>query len=224
MNDLTVLFYSANTENEKFEWHIRNNILRLKGDLPLISVTQKPLQDFGQNICVGEHFNCYGNEFRQIQIGLREVKTTYVITAEADVLYPPEYFLYQPTDADYYRYANVWVKYIRDDRGDPNSWVNMAYFKGFSDGAQIIKRDYWLKLLDDAMGQNRDWYTKEDAPRKLFQYNTPNTGDWTSENPVVTFKTRAGVSSQTPTKKSVPPQVVLPYWGDINKLTKKIFR
>ncbi len=72
---LTVLYYSASTENEKFEEAVRQNILVQKGDLPLISVTQKPLPNFGQNICVGPQYNCYGNEFRQIQLGLKEVKT-----------------------------------------------------------------------------------------------------------------------------------------------------
>jgi hypothetical protein len=44
IKDVTVLYYSANTEREGFEWHVRNNVLKQKGDLPLISVTQKPFK------------------------------------------------------------------------------------------------------------------------------------------------------------------------------------
>ncbi len=219
MNDVTVLYYSANTENENFERHIRNNILRQKGNLPLVSVTQKPLREFGQNICVGERFYCYGNEFRQIQIGLRLVKTKYVLVTEADVLYPPEYFTFIPSDADYYRYANVWVNYVRD-----NGRRNKAYFKLYSDGAQMLKTEFWKNLLDTTLDPNTEWFTNENQCPRLFRLVTNSQNTWTGNNPVVTFKTVNGVARYTSIIKGTPPQVILPYWGDINKIKRKIFK
>jgi len=48
----TIIYYTANREDERFEQVIRENILRVSEGLPIISVSQKPI-DFGQNICVG---------------------------------------------------------------------------------------------------------------------------------------------------------------------------
>ncbi len=216
--DLTVLFYSASTENEKLESAVRENILKQKGDLPLISVTQKPLPNFGQNICVGPQYNCYGNEFRQIQIGLKEVKTEYVLVTEADVLYPPEYFRFTPQGADYYRYANVWVNYVLDI-----GKKNKAYFKLYSDGAQIMKTEYWLNLINQTIGNDPYWFTETNICPKLYRLETDPKNTWTGENPVITFKTTSGVSRYTSIRKDIEPKVVLPYWGDINILKRKLF-
>ncbi len=218
MTDLTVLYYTSNREDEKFEKNIRKNILKQKGNLPLISVSQKPI-DFGQNICVGEHENCYGNEFRQIQIGLRQVKTKYVISAESDVLYPPEYFQFQPTDANYYRYSNVWMHYARPQTNLDGPLV--AFFKLYTDGAQIMKTEFWLNLIDNNIGTEDTWFTKEYTLNRFTQETIPQN-TWTSENPVITFKTLNNISRKSCYKKRIEPLSSLPYWGDINKLKKRI--
>lgn len=217
MNDITILYYSASTENENLENAVRENILKQKGDLPLISVTQKPV-DFGENICVGEQYNCYGNEFRQIQIGLDKIKTDYVLVAEADVLYPPEYFTFTPKGDDYYRYANVWVNYVLN----PGK-KNKCYFKQYSDGAQMVKVSFWKNLINQTIGNDPYWFTKENPCPKLYRLETDPALTWTSDNPVVTFKTTNGVSRYTSIRKNFEPKQVLPYWGDINKLKQKIF-
>lgn len=217
MKDLTVLYYTANTEDSNFESHIRANILKNMGNLPLISVSQKPIPDFGQNICVGVHDNCYGNEFRQIQIGLQAVKTKYVITAEADVLYPPEYFQFQPTDEDYYRYGNVWVSYVRDKE------AHRAFFKLYSDGAQIIKKDFWLSSINNMIGENETWFSKNDKQPMSSRFVTIPQNTWTSENPVLSFKTPQGVARFTSIRKNIPPVNSLPYFGDINNIIKVLY-
>ena len=60
----TIIYYTANREKESFENKVRENILKVKGDLPVISVSQKPI-DFGKNICVGDIGQNYLNAFRQ---------------------------------------------------------------------------------------------------------------------------------------------------------------
>ena len=74
MENRTIIFYSSNRENERFEKFITDNLVKNSNGLPIISVTQKPM-DLGHNICVGIHDNCYGNEFKQIQIALNKVDT-----------------------------------------------------------------------------------------------------------------------------------------------------
>ncbi|HCR52125.1 TPA: hypothetical protein DIV48_00570 [Candidatus Kaiserbacteria bacterium] len=216
MNNLTVLYYSANAEEPAFEAKIRENLLKHKGNLPLVSVTQEPAPGFGENICVGRHHPCYGNEFRQIQIGLDAVKTDYVITAEADVLYPPAYFAFRPDGADYYRYGNVWLAYIRPKTA---SEPDLAFFKRYSDGAQVIRKDFWRLYIGQVFGKEMRWYTEEDKPsNRAYHLGTDPKFVWTSDEPVITFKTLNNVSRYSSHSRRHPPRESLPFWGDLTLL------
>ena len=62
--DVTILYLTANLEQPYFAENIRQNILKHKGDIPIVSVSQEPL-DFGKNICVGVHEPCYFSCIRQ---------------------------------------------------------------------------------------------------------------------------------------------------------------
>jgi hypothetical protein len=214
--DITILYYTANVENELFEQRIRDNILASKGELPLVSVSQKPL-NFGYNICVGRHEPCYINEFRQIQIGLKEIKTKYVLTAEADTLYPPDYFRFVPTvEGKYYRYNNVWVSYYKNE----NDTNPKYYFKGFSDGSQLIDRDLWLEILDKLFKGKKFWNTKDTRLDKV--YGKTRRNDTWGGYPVVTFKTKNNISANTKLEKIVP-RFNLEYWGNIKNLRRRMF-
>ena len=88
---LTVLYYTANTLREPFASRVREQLIKAIGDLPLVSVSQKPM-DFGRNICVGDIGQAYLNIYRQILVGAKASETDFVALAEDDVLYPPEHF------------------------------------------------------------------------------------------------------------------------------------
>jgi len=220
MNDITVLYYSASVENPTFERHVREKLLENIGGLPLVSVTQDPLPGFGKNICVGKHDSCYANEFRQIEIGLKEITTPYVLTAEADCLYPPEYFQFRPPEKGHvYRYDNVWVQYYLDEsKRNP-----LYYFKKFSDCAQAVDRELWLETIRNGLSGRKEWSTQDDSTPKSFAIRTDSNYSWTSENPVVTFKTTLGVRRYTQLNRTVPPQSTLPLWGQARVLREKLF-
>lgn len=219
MNKLTVLYYSANTEDPIFEENIRQRLLANIGNLPLVSVTQISLPNFGKNICVGKHHSCYSNEFRQIQIGLKAITTPYVLTAEADCLYPPEYFQFKPKERGHtYRYGNVWVQYYLD----PNRKNPKYYFKKFSDCAQAIDREMWLKAITQVLAGRKKWSDPNDEPIQNFAIRTDPNYHWKSKNPVITFKTTNGVSRYTQLDRSVPPKKTLPLWGNAGILRKKL--
>lgn len=213
MDQVTVLYYTSNREDEKFENKIRENILKNKGDLPLVSVSQKPI-DFGRNICVGIQENSYTSEFMQIRMGLEAIDTPFVITAEADFLYPPEYFQFTPTEKGcFYRYGNVWIVSLLEE-------TPKYYCKGFSDGCQIVDRLYWLDLINQGLPDRDDWtqkYLVRCQPSHKDHLRT-----WGSENPAVSFKTKNGVSMRTQLRKHKPPTTSLPYWGNIDELKKSL--
>lgn len=94
MSDLTVIYYTANYLDETNPYFLENTkkqLLKAIGDLPLISVSQKPIV-FGKNICVGNIGRSHLNIYRQILTGCREAKTRYVAMAEDDILYSYEHF------------------------------------------------------------------------------------------------------------------------------------
>ncbi|KKU03350.1 MAG: hypothetical protein UX88_C0039G0006 [Candidatus Woesebacteria bacterium GW2011_GWC2_47_16] len=111
MKDLTVIYYTSNyldTHNPYFLENTKKQLLKAIDDLPLISVSQKPIA-FGQNICVGDigrsHLNLYG----QILTGAKAAKTKYVAMAEDDILYSYEHFHAYLPDKDRFAYdMNKW--------------------------------------------------------------------------------------------------------------------
>jgi len=211
-SDITILYYSANIENPKLEAKVLESLVANSGGLPIVSVTQVPIS-VGENICVGRHHPAYYNEFRQIQIGLQAITTPYVLTAEADFFYPPEYFacvVAPPKTVA--RYDNVWVLFYSHSR---------FYFKGSSDGAQLVNRLAWLERLQRCFGDKESWIEHADQERLGSQpRRTGSTGSW-SGPPAVTLKTTMALRRRTNTV-GTPAVSDLPGWGSATELMKQV--
>jgi len=206
----TILYYSANTADPIFEQRIIDDLKKKAGDIPIVSVTQKPL-DLGTNICVGIQPFSYTSEWKQVLIGLKAIKTKYVIAAESDCLYPPEYFAFNPPqERMMYNYKNIWIVWKRH----PGFWQKT----GYCEGAQMCDREYWIERLEPLLPKEWIPYTRPEENalvKKIF----PERKEWTG-NPMISFKTGGGVSKRTTfINKKV---YELPYWGSINKI-KEIF-
>jgi hypothetical protein len=203
MMNKTIIYYTSNRENPLFEQKIIADLRSKKGDLPIISVSQKPL-DLGTNICVGDIGLSYLNEYKQILAGVKLATTDYIITAESDFLYAPEYFQLEPKGENIYRYDNIWIMWLHDKKDNFHRKLRC------SEGAQIVKRDYFIKILEK--------YLNSPDPLHSPYFKQP----WSylqGQNPCVSFKTGRGVSKHTGIRYE-PENVTtsLPYWGDVNKL------
>jgi len=88
---------------------------------------------------VGEHRASTHNTKKQIYEGLKRAKTEYVAMAEADFLYPPEYFEFKPTDAPFYCFKNIHVVWTRHRH---------FYKKNGSEGAMICHRKTLMKIME----------------------------------------------------------------------------
>jgi len=210
MLNSTILYYTANSEKSEFEGKIREELLKVKGDLPLISISQKPL-NFGKNICVGNIGASYQNEFKQILLGCKEAKTKYVIMAEADCLYPPEYFTFIPPTEHCYRYSNVWIMQEWIGKLTGNSFRKKKY----SDCAEIVGREYMIKQIEKH-------FKNPESSRVIY---TGLEYSWETENPVINIKTEnGGMNKYTGVMSWIEPKQELPYWGDVDKLRDKFFK
>lgn len=213
MKDLvTVIYYTSNQEDESFEKKIRKKLLQTIGDLPLISVSHKPIK-FGQNICIGSQIPSNVTLYRQLLIGCEAAKTPFVINAEADFLYCPEYFSFLPPREDrIYRYNNIRIMY-------KYHWG--LFRKTYSEGAQIAGRKYLISILKEYKKYTQldesDFYRRLN-PYKGLSFET--FGD--EKRACVTFKTGDSLHkySKLSRQKSLPE---IPYWGSAKKLREEFF-
>lgn len=209
MNDATIIYYTSNREDSKFEERIRENLLKNCGDLPIISVSQKPIK-LGKNIVVGDVGVSGFNMFRQVQIACMEANTKFVISAEADCCYPPDYFTFRPEkDNVCYRDTNLYV--MGDHR---NYWY---YKKEGATHAQIVGREFYLDTLNKLFEGEPQWSPEQkNFPKEKYRSKKEDVFDlieyWRSENPVFQIKTHRSMRYYTHSERV--PVYDLPYWGN----------
>lgn len=116
--DMTVIYYTSNyldTNNPFFLANTKKQLLKAIGDLPLISVSQKPIV-FGKNICLGNIGRSHINIYKQILAGCKAAKTKYVAMAEDDILYSYEHFHSELPKPGYFLYdMNKWSLFTWTD-------------------------------------------------------------------------------------------------------------
>ena len=214
MLDLTVIYYTSNREKPEFEERIKARLLEVIGSLPLISVSQKPM-DFGENICVGDVGTSDDNIFRQIQIGCEQAKTALVGTAEADCLYPPGFYDFRPNDPNgCWRYNNLWIL---------NKGAKYYRKKEHSLCAQISGREHLLRAIEKRLEGRPQWNPKGyKYYRPKYKGIIPNWYMYSGYYPVVNIKTKEGMRWHTSHEHGVKT-VRIPYWGRVDKLERKVF-
>jgi len=213
-NNTTIVYYTSNMEDEIFEQKVRDNILKVCGDLPIISVSHKPI-DFGKNIVVGDVGVSGFNMFRQVQIACKEAKTKFVISAEADCLYPPDYFTFRPERDDRcYRNSNLYVMAHKR----PLLWKK----EGGATHAQIIGREFYLKKLEQLFAGAPEWCVEEkNFPKERWHFQDvfSRIRHYQTENPVLQLKTSD--SMRTYTHSDRIDRESIPYWGNAVELRKQ---
>jgi hypothetical protein len=211
MNDTTIIYYTSNREDEALETRIQQILRKMSGDIPIVSVSQKPI-DFGTNVCVGDVGANDHNLYRQIQIACQTATTPFVLSAEADNLYPPDYFTFQsPELGKIYRYKNIWIlKY----------WRTCFVKKKWCEGAQLADREYLLRLIDEELKGKPMWMEGKNTKTNPFR----NLGDKFprfGEGAVISLKTGNGLRPNTLTDNSQFTRT-LPYWGSVRTVRRKL--
>lgn len=214
----TIIYCTSNRESENFEDKIKASLLKNCGDIPIISVSQKPI-DLGKNICVGDDIGVSGfNFFRQVLIGCEAATTPFIVSAEADCLYPPDYFTWVPPKEDVcYRNSNLYVMGHHRD-----------YFYHKKEGAthsQIIGREYYIKLLKELFQGAPMWCVEEkNFPKERHhkQDVVDSVEYYQTENPV--FQIKTGRSMRHFTHSDRTPIYELPYWGSGKEIYNKYLK
>jgi hypothetical protein len=209
-----IIYYSSNIEEPKFEQKIIDNINEVKGDLNVISVSQKPL-NFGKNLCVGDRGYSYLNAFRQILIGCEESTADFVFMAESDVLYPKEgYFDFEPTDINkIYSYDNNWIMW-------KSPLYNNFKRKSQQHGGMCYGRKWLIEFLNKCLKNLPEWSTNRKQGIPFYDKNQEFV--FFGKDPIVNIITGSNGRKST-SLMNVPSQRVLPPWGDCKLLKRKMF-
>ncbi|HAX98433.1 MAG TPA: hypothetical protein DCY12_05995 [Candidatus Atribacteria bacterium] len=97
MEDLTIIYLTANLLPEPFVEFTRQALINVIGNTPVVSVSRKPI-NFGENI-IDDGEKSLDNIYRQMLRAAKVAKTKYVAMAEDDTLYPETHFrFYRPAD------------------------------------------------------------------------------------------------------------------------------
>lgn len=205
MNDLTVVYYTSNREDEAFEGRIRANLLEQIEGLPLVSVSQKPI-DFGENICVWDIGATPDGMLMQTITGAKAAKTQFIGFAEADVLYHRSYYDFRPERDDAFYYPDE--VYIL--------WQNRRryYLKKRREITSIVNREYFIKIAQRVLTAYTPDQHVVNMVRKVARQKT-----FYNEIPVIDIKTRNGMHWGTLTSKDYT--TVVPYWGEAGALLNK---
>lgn len=208
--DKTIVYYTSNGDYAALEGAVRDTIRAHSQGLPIVSVSQQPI-DFGTNICVGDIGRSRHNIYRQLRIGAEHAQTRFVVVCEADFLYPPQWFQFEPPRDDTYYYPQeCWIL-----------WKKRAAFfrKCMHQLTGVVGRDHLLRVLDklqefDPEGERAlDPFTKGRI-RRMTSIAEFDAG------PVVTLKTDRQMHVKSPHSKD--NQVTcLPLWGTPEDVWRK---
>lgn len=210
MADTTVIYFTSNREKEAFEGRIRRTLLRTIGTLPLISVSQKPI-DFGINICVGELEASTANALRQIQLGAVAATTKFITLAESDYLYPREYFRFKPArDDTAYLATPIYVCFAQSRR---TKFFTLK--RGNSDSAMIAGRQCLIDGIETVLQKHNGTSLHFAHLLKLLRLE-----NFPLSIPAVTFKTDENMHRKSPFSRT-RICTELPDWGTAHALIRK---
>jgi hypothetical protein len=146
MNDLTIIYYTANQNSAYFMANTQKYLLAAIGITPVVSVSFKPtiVGKNCTNIVIGDQKRSNYMIYKQILIGARQAQTKFVAMAEDDMLYHPSHFTYRPPDNETFSYnINKWSIF---------SWVNppiLSYRVRKLANSLIVSKNALVKTLEE---------------------------------------------------------------------------
>lgn len=222
MNDVTLIYYTANKIAEPFAEKIRGHLRHVSGrGLWIISVSHQPL-DFGENIVLQDAVPSFYNLYKQILLGVRAARTKYVACCEDDALYTTEHFSHQPPDDQVSYNMNKWG--LDSTRFYYRRRINMSNC--------IAPTALLLDILERRYAKYPVDFPNDDRLRALLEpgkyehfedFPHVEVQRFETTIPIVTFNHRHNLGG---VRRILTRDVVkeeLPYWGNATELRKQFY-
>jgi hypothetical protein len=178
-NDLTIIYYTSNyleKKNPYFVGNTKKQLIKAAAGLPIISVSQEPM-DFGtKNVCLGDIGRSHLNIYRQILEGCKNASTEFVAMAEDDVLYSWEHFHSDRPNGEEFLYDMnkvsifTWTKPPMFSFRTKRRVVNHLIAPRTMLIEALEERFNRLEVLKMIMIQDRPEVTPQMAEQKLIKY------------------------------------------------------
>lgn len=155
-----ILYYTDNRLNLKISHAVQG--LLTQTDIPITSVSLKPMPHFGNNIYLGLERG-YVAQTKQILEGLIACTADVIYFCEHDVLYHPSHFDFIPRKKDVYYYnVNVWR--VRQEDGHALWTDNLKQLSGlvaYRDTLLLHYKQRYLAILNKLIELNNDQNNSE---------------------------------------------------------------
>jgi len=224
MNDLTILFYTANLPVMKLTNHVLTILKASAEGKAIISISQKPME-FGYNICMSELTPCYGSIYKQILTGAKMAETKYVALAEDDMLYPKEHFSFRPPKDDVFYYSRSrWILTTRRH--------SAFYFhhSGQNLSTCIASRELLIGTIETRFIKYPDMVDEQGSQigepgRFESRFGLPEVGLDTFKTaiPVVSVNHSPSLGGKRRTNHRDKRTDELPFWGKADDLYRSIY-
>lgn len=224
MNDITVIYITANEITEYFAFNMRRLLKKAVGDTEIVSVSKEPI-DFGFNVHSDtdrSHIGIYRDTLK----GAKIAKTEYIAVAEDDTLYSKEHFEYRPKEHDFAYDLSCWGIY---------TWSKPAVlshrFKARANHNMLLcRREAYIEALEERFAK----YPRDEdidirvwaEPGKYEDHlgvTVRKKEEYYSNPPNIMFSHPQGLSHHTIGEKKRLGEiraVEIPYWGRAEDLMK----
>jgi len=242
----TIIYYTNNLLEENIFTKCRDKLIEAAGDIPIISVSQKPIE-LGTNICVGEIGSNWLSLYKQLLIGAEAATTENICTAEHDCMYTHEHFSWTPPKNDVFYYnLNCYLVEWGGNHPELNGMYSTYWKRRLALSQMICNRELLIKsikerlvLLDGATRLTREMIgigefgvtnermvrkaqeaARSGKPIQLQSYIKDYLEKYTSE----TFKTETPNLDIRHNKNFTGPKrgknrtFNLPYWGEFKRI------
>lgn len=119
-----IIYYTDNVPKEKFLKTFRALLKKFTGEIPIVWVSQKPI-DEEPNIVLSGIGRSHKSICAQILAGLKFIDADIIFFAEHDIIYHPTYFEFEPQKKDVFYYnVNRW--WLREKDGQASHKKNTA--------------------------------------------------------------------------------------------------
>jgi len=214
----TILYYTANKIPEYFATKVKDQIKYASQGMHIISISQKPITDMGENICVGDIGQSCQNVYKQILIGALKAKTKYVICCEDDTLYIPDYFEYRPKKEPFAYNLNRWNLHTTKNI--------YSYWRRIVMSQCIAEREVLIKCLEERNSIDIPTELCGEPSRFEGQLGLPeyNHETFQTSEPNVVFVHGDGLLKRKRLGPDAEPKTDLEPWGEVTALLNHVYQ
>lgn len=215
MTDLTIIFLTVNLVPEKWAEYHKSVLLGAVGDMPIITVSKKPL-DWGLNL-IQEGEPSVQQIYEQILRAAKIATTPYIAIAEDDTLYHRSHFEFRPPLDTYAFEGHRWGLF---------TWGKPTFYWSdrISNGAMIAPRELAISSLEERFDKYPVNNLGELGKEKGTTIDRKKSVTYYSQYAMIYLSHKGGLDPLENNRRKAMGKVQayrIPYWGEAEEVAKR---